>query len=289
MRRFPALCILACHGALLFGQQGLPPALTGKSRTLILVAEPRDSSIATLAPSDLEIKEDGKNVNITNIRKLAREPIHYCVLFDISKSESANFKIQQKAATALLTQVIQPGTDRGWILFFNQASRESSDTDQPQQLAALLSQFSPIGATALYDSIATCAARMTKTTSPQGSALPLIFLFSDGDDNQSHLTRQQAAGEVLKSGSRIYAFSSGNNGERGKVTLSWFTELTGGRSLETRTDKEITSSIRRLNDDLTQLNEVVYSAQIDRSDSEHKIQVKVRDKRFSVLAPELTQ
>ena len=288
MRFFLTLWLLQCCCARLFAQQDVPSNTPSESRTLILVAERKDGSAATLEPSDLEIKEDGKDVAIASIRKLARQPIHYCVLFDVSKSEAGRFHIQQNQATALLAQVIQPGIDRGRMVFFNQTARATNETSQPHDLASLIPQVTPIGTTDLYDSMTACAEQMDKTAGPDNSALPLMFVFSDGEDNSSRITREQTATEVLKSRSRIYAFWSGQSGGRGNATLSWFSKLTGGRVLDAASDKEIASAMRRVNDDLAQLNEVVYSAQSQHTDAEHPIQVKARDKHFAVLAPELT-
>jgi len=64
---------------------------------------------------------------------------------------------------------------------------------------------------------------------PADKGLRVMFLFTDGEDNASHLSPNKAAEIVLTAGVRIYAFAPNPGVElRGDRILAQFTKLTGG-------------------------------------------------------------
>ncbi len=58
----------------------------------------------------------------------------------------------------------------------------------------------------------------------------VLVLISDGDDNLSHITRDEAVSEALKSGAVIFAINTGTSGmaTRGEKIMEYMAKLTGG-------------------------------------------------------------
>src|SRR5262249_1044596 len=110
------------------GSESLPP---GTTRTLLFTAEP---SNAELAAGDLELKQDGKPAPIVSIRNPGRIPVRYCLLVAISGSTTNDFDFEKKAVSVFLDLAIRPGVDHGWVILFNDAGNESTETSDPEPI-----------------------------------------------------------------------------------------------------------------------------------------------------------
>ena len=219
-------------------------------------------------------------------------PLHYCIVLDISQSQKATFKQQQDATTKLLKGVIRPQIDRGWVVLAGQRVRESTETGDPQEIMDVIAQETPAGSTAIFDAMASCSDRIRKTE--PDSSVRAMFVFSDGEDNTSHINREEVADLAINARMRIYAFAAMNMfapesaSKRGLDILTEFTQLTGGRLFSGRLDgKQMHAAIEQISDDLTSLVEVTYSAGSNLNSGVHKLKVKPRKKGLVTLAPEL--
>jgi Ca-activated chloride channel homolog len=58
----------------------------------------------------------------------------------------------------------------------------------------------------------------------------ILVLISDGEDNQSHITREEAASEALKAGAVVFAIDTELSGMsyKGAKVMQTFAKLTGG-------------------------------------------------------------
>jgi hypothetical protein len=218
-----AVAILVLSGTL-FSQNTPSPPVTStdpiasevgssSSSTLLISIRAKDRSVEDLATSDIEIKENGKQVPVQQVRKLNQVPLRYCVLFDTSNSERFKFKFQQDIAVELLRQVVHPGTDRGWLALFDLESRQSNETADPTSIVNAIAASKPAGPTALFDAVTVCASRME--VSPSEPEFRVVFLFSDGGDNQSRRNSDEAVEAALKGGTRIYAIDPNQEGAHG--------------------------------------------------------------------------
>jgi len=245
----------------------------------------KDATVGDLSPADLELQEDGQVARIQEVRKLSRAPLRYCVLFDASNSERDRFELQQLEVRDVLGRIVAAGTDRGWLVLFNQQIRESDETSNPLDIINVISRTKPSGATSLYDAVQSCANRMLKGISDQG--LRAMFLFSDGEENQSNATQFVAIETALRAGVRIYAFGPEQDRfHRGIHFLRELAQTTGGRVYWIWTAKQIASAVGDLGDELRSPFVVVYSVADRKSDGRvHKLTLKSRKKGLTVLAP----
>jgi len=253
--------------------------------TLLISTRAKDGSVVELTAADIEIKEDGKLVPVQQVRKLNQASLHYCVLFDISNSERFKFKFQQDVASEFLRQVVRTGTDRGWLALFDIESRQSNETGDPTPLANAISASKPAGPTALYDAVTVCASRMEKGRSEQ--ELRAMFVFSDGGDNQSRHSSDEAVEAALIAGTRVYTIDPNEEGDgNGPGVLKKLAENTGGRSFFPERLKDVSSITSELKGDIQNLFAVTYASETSKSDGRsRRIEIKCTRKGVTVLAP----
>jgi VWFA-related protein len=250
--------------------------------TLLISARAKGPVVLTVA--DLEIKEDGKPVRIQQVLKMDL-PIRYCVLFDVSGSEHFQFKRQQVTAIQLVEQVIRPKNDLGWFALFSADSKEGKETDNPNDILNAIAGSKAYGGTALYDAIAQCSARMERAA--RDVRLRVMFLFTDGDDNQSHITRDGAIRTAMGAGLRIYAIGSQNEGQRhGSNVLKAFADNTGGDFLTVARPEDINRIAIEIKEDLGNVFDVSYETPVGSGDS-RKIDVKCFKKGVTLRAPKV--
>jgi hypothetical protein len=254
-----------------------------KPRTLFVTVDPASSEIQ---PADLEIREGGNSVAITSVRKVPRIPLHYCVLFDMSRSQDVGFQFQTDSALALLTRVIKPNVDHGWAVLFNDDLQESEETSDPHLIVSIISHAAASGGTRLDDAMASCANRMAKGKGEKIPELRVMFLFTNGQDDASFTTFQQALNTTLNAGIRVYAFAPEHGLEHyAKHVLAMSTKLTGGRLFQPTNLEGLDRAIDRTSQDFDGLVEAIFiptGVEVDTLD------VKARKAKTSSLAPQET-
>ena len=253
--------------------------------SLVVSVRNKDGSLGDLAPADLAVKEDGEPVQVQELHKLSRPVLHYCVLFDTSNSQRSKFAFQQEVAAGLLTQILRPKLDHGWLALFDDDSTESNETDNPQTLVNTIRVSRPVGGTSFYDAVVQCTRRMEASPSEIGTRT--MFTFSDGVDNHSRSNPNDAVEGALRASVRIYTFDSGNeNTARGSRILKKLAADTGGQTFRLGRPKDVDRMAAEINDDLQHLFVLSLSSPNSASGRQlSKIEVKCVRKGVTVLAP----
>lgn len=251
-----------------------------KPRTVLISVDPSDTD---LSPADVELKQNGKLAEVSKVRKLGRIPVHYCVLVDISGSRREQLEFERKSVLAVLDGVVKPGIDHGWVLLFNDRKQESTETTNPQALWKVVLNERAQGATNLDDAVESCASRMLKGEGEKGDELRTMFLFTDGEDDSSHVTGREAMDRSINTGLRIYVSLPDHLSERADHMMSMFTKGTGGRMFQA----DINGAVKRISRDLDGLAELTY-APISGSENTNRIALEVRSRRkgLRILAPQ---
>lgn len=166
------------------------------SASTVITAHGKNGTVVELAAADLAIKVDGKDTAVKDVHRLSRPPLHYCLVFDTSKSELPVFQQQQEAARDLLAKVIHTEGDRGWFLPFSDDPRPGPETNRPSEIAEAIAKEQPKGATALYDAMVGCSERMQKSNPYPG--LRAMFIFSDGNDDESRVDLDMTVQALLQ-------------------------------------------------------------------------------------------
>lgn len=220
---------------------------------LFIATDRHGKFVRNLNQSDFSILDDHKPVqSIVNFRRETDLPIEMGLLVDTSASVRSRFDFEKEAAVGFLHDVLRPGFDKAFVMGFNKDNIVSQDfTDRVQLLSAGVNRLNDGGGTALYDAVYTACKEKLLSRSERPIRKALIVL-SDGEDNQSQVSRQQAIEMAQRAEVLIYAISTDDSGLilRGDKVLEDLASATGGRAFFPFKMKDITHSFAAIEDEL---------------------------------------
>jgi VWFA-related protein len=258
---------------------------TVSSTRFLFSAKSKNGFSTDLAPTDLQIKENGNPVAIQELKKLADPRMRYCILFDTSNSGKEDFRLSQRSALEVLQQAVHQDTDSGWLMLFDAKLLQSDETTDRMKIGKAIAAARPGGATAFYDAITHCAQRMA-----DGPAEPLrkvMFIFSDGDDNYSQTTSKSAAQAVLRAGVRVYVvYTRAVIPRESLFYLQHLTKETGGKLFELNSEKDVAMAAAGMNQELTNLLAVTYGGNLTFANQPRHIELKCKRKGVEISAPQ---
>ncbi len=251
--------------------------------------------VRNLGQNDFVVLDDHKPPQeIVNFRRDNDLPIELGLLVDTSGSVHGRFGFEQEAAVSFLQHVVRPNFDRAFIMGFNSKSQVTQDfTDNVKLLQTGVSQLRDGGGTALYDAIyRACRDKLRDQvidSDPQ-SDRPIrraIIVVSDGEDNQSEVSRAQAIEMAQRAEVMVYAISTDDSGLvlRGDKTLQQIADATGGRAFFPFKMKDIKNSFAAIEDELRSQYVISYHPADFDSDGRYRaIQITAIKKDLQVRA-----
>jgi VWFA-related protein len=270
------------------------PILTIRKRVdevnvLFIATDRHGKFVRNLNQADFSIFDDHKPVeSILNFRRETDLPIELGLLMDVSGSVEGRFAFEKQAATGFLQHIIRPGFDKAFVVGFNKESHLAQDfTDQVPALAGGIQRLRNGGGTALYDAIyKACKEKLVREHSDH-PIRKAIVLVSDGEDNQSEVTRAQAIEMAQRAEVLIYAISTDDSGLilRGDKVLEDLASATGGRAFFPYKMKDITRSFAAIEDELRSQYDVSYKPSDFNADGRfHSIEITSLKKDLQVRA-----
>jgi Ca-activated chloride channel family protein len=221
---------------------------------LFIATDKHGKFVRDLAQSDFTILDDHKPPQaIFNFRRETDLPLDLGLLIDVSGSVNSRFDFEQSAATSFLQHTIRAGFDRAFIVGFNSQSQMAQDfTDNVGLLSVGVHKLHDGGGTALYDAIYRISKEKFLKDRPDHPVRKAIVLVSDGEDNQSEVTRAQAIEMAQRAEVIIYAISTDDSGLvlRGDNVLEQLASATGGRAFFPFKMKDVTHSFAAIEDEL---------------------------------------
>jgi Ca-activated chloride channel homolog len=198
------------------------------------VTDKRGRFINDLQQSDVQVLDDKKPPSaISAFRSETDLPLRVGILIDASNSIRDRFKFEQDAAVEFLNRIVRSGSDKALVIGFDTTSEVTQEfTDDLEKLARGVKVLRPGGGTAMYDAIYyACRDRLLAAGKETGTVRRAVILISDGEDNQSRFTREEAVEMAQRAEVIIFAISTNISGVkmRGDKVLERFAEATGGR------------------------------------------------------------
>jgi VWFA-related protein len=209
--------------------------------------------IKDLKRDDIKVLDDGKPAAISSFSSQTDLPLRVGLLIDASSSIRDRFRFEQEAAIEFLNQIVRPVSDQAFVLGFDSVSEITQDfTDDTAKLAHGIHMLRPGGGTALFDAIYEASKNKLATAQAKVPTRRAIILLSDGEDNQSRVTREQALEMAQRAEVIIYAISTNISGikTRGDKVLERFAEATGGRVFFPTKLEEVTQAFSQIQDEL---------------------------------------
>ena len=270
------------------------PILTIKKRVdevnvLFIATDHHGKFVRNLNQGDFSILDDHKPPQaIVNFRRETDLPLELGLLVDTSGSVHSRFDFEQEAAVSFLQHTLRANFDKAFVMGFSSHSLVTQDfTDSVHLLETGVRNLHNGGGTAMYDAIyRACREKLGK----DGSDHPVrraIIVVSDGEDNQSEVSRTQAIEMAQRAEVLVYAISTDDSGLilRGDKALQQLADATGGRAFFPFKMKDIKNSFAAIEDELRSQYVVSYRpADFDADGRYRSIEITALKKDLQVRA-----
>jgi Ca-activated chloride channel family protein len=228
---------------------------------LFTVTDKKGRFITDLGKEDFQVLENKKSQVIQEFTAESDLPLRIAILIDTSNSVRDRFRFEQEAAVEFIKSVIRPRQDRGMIVSFDTATELVSDLiDDPEQLALAVRSLRPGGGTALFDAVFYSCRDKLQQDQPRHKFRRAIIIVSDGDDNQSTKTRDQALEMAQKADAVIYAISTNISriDTDGDKILKYLTAETGGQAFFPFKVQDLSQSFENIANELRHQYNIFY-------------------------------
>jgi len=254
---------------------------------LFTVADKKGRFVTNLNKADFEIFESKKPQSITEFTAETDLPLRLAILIDTSNSIRERFRFQQEAASDFVNTVIRKGEDRAVVVSFDTAAELVADmTDDTEKLNAAIKGLRPGGGTALYDAIFFACRDKLMMDQPRHKLRRAMVILSDGEDNQSRYTRDQALEMAHKADVVIYSISTNRLGieSDGDKVMKYFAEQTGGQVFFPFKAQDLAQSFENIANELRHQYNVLYRPDPLKTDGMyHPVEVHVKGRRDLVV------
>lgn len=228
--------------------------LVQEVNVVFTVSDKHGRFVKDLKESDFKVLDDKKPpTQIVNFRSETDLPLRVGLLVDASNSVRDRFRFEQDSAIEFLNEIIRPRFDRAFVIGFDTTPEVTQDfTDNTEYLSKGVRALRPGGGTALYDAVYfACRDKLLKA--PQtGPTRKAIILLSDGEDNQSRVTREEAIEMAQRAEVIVYTISTNVSGVkmRGDKVLERIAEATGGRAFFPFRIQDVSNAFSEIQDEL---------------------------------------
>ncbi len=254
---------------------------------LYTVSDKRGRFVTDLTKDDFEIYESKKPQSIVEFTAETNLPLRLAILIDTSNSIRERFKFQQEAATDFINTVVRPAQDKAIVVSFDMTAELVADlTDDKDKLAAAIRGLRPGGGTALYDAVFFSCRDKLMLDQPRYKFRRAMVIISDGDDNQSRWTREQALEMAHKADVVIYTISTNITRIEtdGDKVLKRFAQETGGLAFFPFKAQALTQSFENIANELRHQYNVLYRPEPLKTDGlYHSVDIKVKGRKDLVV------
>ena len=294
MKRWFVIAALGAFGAALgSGQQPTAPPPVEQSdeqarisvdvtrvSMLYTVTDKKGRFVTDLTRDDFEVLEGKKAQVIQEFVAESDLPLRLGILIDTSNSIRDRFRFEQDAAAQFLRTVMRARLDKALLVRFDTHAELVTDlVDDPRKLEVGIRSLRPGGGTALYDAIFYACRDKLALDQPRTKFRRAIVIVSDGDDNQSDHTRDQAIEMAQKADVVLYAISTNSSraGTDGDKVLRYFTSETGGRAFFPFQVEDMAQSFENIANELRHQYNLLYKPEPLLTDGQwHPVNLRVK-------------
>ncbi len=253
---------------------------------LFTVTDKHGRFVTDLGKPDFEVFENKKAQNILEFTSETDLPLRLAILIDTSNSIRDRFRFQQEAATNFIDSVMRT-QDKAVIVSFDTAAELVADlTNDTNKLENAVRNLRPGGGTALYDAIYFACKEKLMLDQPMYKFRRAMVVLSDGDDNESRYSRDQALEMAQRADTVIYTISTNISHIEtdGDKVMRYFAEQTGGVSFFPFQAKDLNQSFENVANELRHQYNLFYRPEPLKADGlYHGVQIKVRGRKDLVV------
>ena len=251
------------------------------------VLDPRGRFVSNLSQNDFRVYENGQPQIVTHFSADPNLPLTVALLIDTSGSVRDRLRFEKEAAIEFFESTLTRNTDRGLTLSFDSGVDLIQDfTADTDSLAQSIRGLRAGGGTALYEAIDFAANR--KLAGQAGRRV--IVIISDGEDNLSHISMDDALESAQRNEVVIYAIStSAVQGARkdrgGDEILRMVADETGGKFFCPTKLQSLASSFRDITNELRLQYSLTYQSTNPMRDGKFRqIRIEPTNKRYIARA-----
>lgn len=254
---------------------------------LFTVSDKRGRFVTDLDKDSFEIFEGKNRQSVLEFTRESDLPLRLGILVDTSNSIRDRFRFQQEAAIEFIRSVLRPDQDRAVIVSFDTSAELVSDlTGDVRQLENAVRNLRPGGGTSLYDAIFFACRDKLALDQPRHKYRRALIVLSDGDDNQSRYSRDQALEMAHKSDVVIYSISTNISRIQtdGDKVLKYFAQETGGLTFFPFKVEDLAQSFENIANEMRHQYNILYRPEPLKADGlYHEVKVSIRNRRDFVV------
>ncbi len=236
-------------------------ATVNEVRVVFTVTDRHGRYIKDLKSNDFKVIDDSRPAELRSFRSETDLPLQVGLLVDASNSVRDRFKFEQDAAIEFLNSIIRPHYDKAFVVGFDATPEVTQDfTDDTESLSAGVRMLRAGGGTAMYDALYfACRDKLLKQEQT-GPVRRAIILLSDGEDNLSHVTREEAIEMAQRADVIVYTISTNISGMKGNgdKVLERIAEATGGRAFFPFQMREMSDAFLSIQEEMRSQYAVAY-------------------------------
>jgi Ca-activated chloride channel homolog len=253
---------------------------------LFTVSDKKGRFVTNLTKDEFEVTEEKRPQSIVEFAAESDLPLRLGVLIDTSNSIRDRFRFQQEAAVEFINSVMRP-EDRAVIVSFDTGPELISDlTSDTEKLAKAVRGLRPGGGTSLYDAIFFTCKEKLMLDQPRHKFRRALVVLSDGEDNQSRYSRDQALEMAHKADVVVYAISTNISGIQtdGDKVLKYFAAETGGNTFFPFKVEDLAQSFENIANELRHQYSILYRPEPAKTDGLfHPVTIKVKKRKDLVV------
>lgn len=256
---------------------------------LFTVTDKKRRLVLNLTQDDIRVFEDNRPQKISYFGRETDLPLRIGILVDTSNSIRERLHFEQEAAIDFLNATLRPDKDQAFVVGFDVEPQLVQDyTDDTNLLADAIRNLQAGGGTGLYDAIYyACKQKMVYFPPPQPYLRRVMIVVSDGEDNQSEHTREEALAMAERGEVTLFTVSTNRTGisTRGDRVLQRLADQTGGHAFFPISAGDMAEDFQQISKELRSQYSLAYLSTNPAHDGTFRtISVEAREKDYHIRA-----
>lgn len=253
---------------------------------LFTVTDKKGRFVTDLTKNDFRVFENKKPQEIMEFTSETDLPLRLAILIDTSNSIRDRFHFQQEAATNFINSVMRT-QDKAVIVSFDTSAELVADlTNNTNELENAVRELRPGGGTALYDAVYFACKEKLMRDQPMYKFRRAMVILSDGEDNESRYSRDQALEMAQRADTVIYTISTNitHIETEGDKVMRYLAEQTGGVAFFPFQAKDLNQSFENIANELRHQYNLFYRPEPLITDGKfHDVTIKVKGRKDLIV------
>jgi len=258
--------------------------------TVSFVVTKGHKPVNDLSKQEISVLDDNEPATkISAFGHLSDLPLRMGLLIDTSDSVRYQMNFEQDASNLFLEKVVRPKVDRAFVMAFSVDQQLVQDyTDDTSRLREGIHALHAEGRTAVFDAVRAACTKLWNFPDA-GLTSRILIVLSDGEDNSSKSTLQEAIDAAQHAQVTVYTISTNRKslGGSGDHVLKELASRTGGRVFWPTDAKNMEQAFSQVENDMRDRYALAYEPVNLHEDGRfHRIQIKAQRsrERFHVYA-----